>query len=184
MNVTIETDETLTADTSNPGGQLAAYRQLKGFTQEQVAGKLRLRTQIIELLEMDAYHRLPAPVFIKGYLQAYAKLLEIDPEPLLEKYNSLHLVDKQQALWQSRRESNKAESLVRWFTVLFGIGVMVAVGIWWQKNKEVETLSTKEPVQSSQVTPKSPEIRLTDLSKMQSLFSSEPGLTPVEKQVD
>jgi len=133
--------------------------------------------RIIELLEADDYHNMPEPVFIKGYIRAYAKLVEVIPEPLLETFNAMYSPEKkaEKALWQSRRETHKAEHAVRWLTTLFAIGVLIAVAIWWNKNKDNEqvfpanaNVSRNESAPNKSET----EIRLTDLSKMRSLLSS------------
>jgi cytoskeleton protein RodZ len=185
MNTTT-LDEIKIAEPSNPGAQLIVARQQKGFSQEYVASKLHLRVRVIQLLEADDYNRLPQPVFIKGYLRAYAKLVGIDYIPLLEKFNSIYVseIKQEKALWQqSKRDSNHAERAVRWFTALFAIGVLAAVTIWWQQNKEAEQISTaKEDRQEVAINQKNPEVRLTDLSKMQSLFSSTVSISPMEKK--
>lgn len=155
-----------------PGAELAAARIEKGYSTEFIARRLHLRVLVIEQLEADDYEKMPEPVFIKGYLRAYAKLLEISPEPLLKAFNHNYAVDvkAEKALWQSsRREVNHSEHAIRWVTVIFAFGVLVAIAMWWQKNKESENLlAHSEQVSSISES----EIRLTDLSKMRSLLSS------------
>lgn len=186
MNITAMDDINITEQKS-PGAQLSTARQQKGFTQEYVATKLHLRVRIIQLLEADDYDRLPEAVFIKGYLRAYAKLLSVDHIPLLEKFNSIQGPEprpEKAALWQqTRRESHHGERAVRWITALFAISVLAAVSIWWQKNKESEPLTaSREDKREVALNQKNPEVRLTDLSKMQSLFSSSAvNISPVGK---
>lgn len=187
MNTTTMDDIKIT-EQKNPGAQLGASRQEKGFTQEYVATKLHLRVRVIQLLEADDYERLPEAVFIKGYLRAYAKLLGVDYVPLLEKFNSFHRPEPRQekaALWQqTRRDSHHGERAVRWFTALFAISVLAAVSIWWQQNKESEKLTaSQENKQEVALNQRNSEVRLTDLSKMQSLFSSSTvNISPMEKK--
>lgn len=186
MNTAIS-DEINITEQKNPGAQLSAARQQKGFTQEYVAAKLHLRVRVIQLLEADEYNRLPEAVFIKGYLRAYAKLLLVDYVPLLEKFNSLYVQEpkaEKATLWQCKRESHNGERAVRWFTALFAIGVLAAVSIWWQQNKQSQQLSeVKEASQQVSLNQKNSEVRLTDLSKMQSLFSSSTvNISPMEKK--
>ena len=90
MNTTVIVDEIHNGTQEKPGMQLARVREKKGYSQEYVAGKLHLRVRIIELLEVDDYDQMPEPVFIKGYLRAYAKLLSVPAEPLLETFNSMY----------------------------------------------------------------------------------------------
>ncbi|WED44380.1 helix-turn-helix domain-containing protein [Legionella cardiaca] len=186
MNTTIAMDEIHKDSHEKPGAQLARIREKKGYSQEYVAGKLHLRVRIIELLELDNYQQMPEPVFIKGYLRAYAKLLGVSPEPLLTTFNSMNMSERklEKALWQSKRESNKGERFVRWLTGLIAIGALVAVGIWWQKNRDTQQIETAKNTQSEVTASKNdPDIRLTDLSKMQAIFSTNSNaaqLTPLE----
>ncbi|KTD21294.1 helix-turn-helix domain-containing protein [Legionella londiniensis] len=177
MNTVTTLDEIEEQEQEKPGAKLAAIRKEKGFSTDYVAGKLHLRVRIIELLEADDYHSMPEPVFIKGYLRAYAKLLDIPAEPLVETFNSLHAVERkpERALWQSRRETNRAEHIVKIVTALFAISVLVAVAMWWYKNKENERLFPKNVSQQNEPknTRSEADIRLTDLSNMRSILSSK-----------
>lgn len=173
-----------------PGAQLAAVRTAKGYTVEYVASKLHLRIRIIQLLEADDYKNMPNPVFVKGYLRAYAKLVDLNAEPLLEVFNRNFMVERKHEkapLWQSRRDTSGAERAIRWLTTLFGVVVLVAIVIWWNKSKDNQnvfanaTTTTKAPELSEHA---QVDIRLTDLSKMRSLLSSENQYSPMEKEGD
>lgn len=179
MNTTVVTDESKFRTVENPGAQLARLREQKGVTQEYVAGKLHLRVKVILLLEADDYQNMPEPVFIKGYIRAYAKLLGVNPEPLLTTFNNQNSSEKklEKALWQSRRESNKSEQYIRWSTALVAIVIVLAVSFWWQKNKEV-TLTNTPKIEAT--AKQEPEQTMTNLSRMQSMFSSEK--LPTESQ--
>lgn len=185
MNTTVTVDDAEVSQQITPGAQLASVRISKGYSLEYVAGKLHLRVRVIELLEADDYLNMPEPVFIKGYLRAYAKLLDVSPQPLLDLFNRHYVSDRklEKALWQSRRETNKAEHAVRWITSIFAIVVLIAVGIWWQANKGNEHLfSANVSRVDSERNQSETEIRLTDLSKMRSLLSSTGQNTLMEKQ--
>ncbi len=186
MNNTIILDESEQPIHEKPGAQLAAQRILMDYTPEYVAGKLHLRTRIIELLEADDYHNMPEPVFIKGYLRAYAKLLGVPSDPLLNSFNRLYSGERklEKALWQSRRESNRAEHAGRWLTTIFAVAVLVAVVMWWQANKENEPIfpANLSHAQATPVNQAETEIRLTDLSKMRSLLSSSGQTAEPEKE--
>ena len=184
MNTIDTTDDVENHSSVKPGAQLAKVRMERGYTSEYVAGKLHLRVRVIELIELDDYKNLPEGVFIKGYLRAYAKLLDVAPQPLLDLFNRENHADRksEKTLWQSRRETHKAEHAVRWLTSIFAIAVLIAVAIWWQANKDnahmfPANVSQVEPARNQSET----EIRLTDLSKMRSLLSSSSPDTLLEK---
>ena len=185
MNTTQAMDEETEYKDVKPGAELASLRHQKGYSAEYIAGKLHLRVRIIQLLEADDYQGMPEPVFIKGYIRAYAKLLDISPEPLVELFNSIYKVEdkSEKALWQSRRETNKAEHAIRWVTGFFAIIVLAAVGMWWYTNKDNEPLFPSS-TNSAEASPSKSEseIRLTDLSKMRSLLSSHAQLDMGGKQ--
>ena len=68
------------------GGRLAAAREQAGLSVEEVAGKLRLSPRQVEALEAGDAEALPGAMFVRGFMRNYARLLGIDPEPLLEAY--------------------------------------------------------------------------------------------------
>ncbi len=178
MNSTITIDSADPYLQNKPGAQLALIRNQKGYSAEYVAGKLHLRLHIIQLLEADDYDNMPEPVFIKGYLRAYAKLLEIPSEDFIETFNRYYGAERKSErapLWQSRKQTYKTEYGVHWFTGFFAIAVLVAVFMWWNKSKD-EQVTLPTAMNQNQT-----EIRLTDLSKMRSLLSSVSETVPAEE---
>lgn len=190
MSTTATMDErvNLKLEADNPGIQLANLRQQKGYTVDYVANKLHLRVHVIELIEAGDFNLLPQPVFIKGYLRAYSKLLGVSPESYLNTYNKYFDTSKKTervALWQSKKESHKAEYVIRWITFVFAVGVLVAVAVWWHKNRENHQIV---PIQEATVelvpdqTHSEEDIQLTEASKVQSLLQVTPEMSPLEKQ--
>jgi len=183
METTTTIEEKVESFEQTPGAFLAESRKQKGYSQEYVASKLHLRVKIIDLLESDNYEEMPEPVFIKGYLRAYAKLLEIEFEPLLSTYNQDYAKEKKldKTLWQSQREANNVHRYVKWFTLLFFIGVLVSISVWWQKNKDNrhDYINGMSKAKSISNTPS--DVHVTDLTKMKSLISQDRRLTPMEQ---
>ncbi len=68
---------------AGPGASLAARRQEVGWTVEQVANQLNLAPRQVQAMEDDNYAALPGMVIARGFVRAYAKLLRLDPAPLL-----------------------------------------------------------------------------------------------------
>ena len=67
------------------GDALKAAREAKGWTVQEAATKLRLMVRQVEAMEVEDYAALGQPVFARGFVRNYAKLLGIDPEPLLTR---------------------------------------------------------------------------------------------------
>ena len=82
QNHDVAVEEAAQAKTS-AGKVLAAARESIGLSVADAARQLRLSPRQIEALEADDYARLPGKTFLRGFIRNYAKLLQIDPEPLL-----------------------------------------------------------------------------------------------------
>jgi cytoskeleton protein RodZ len=67
----------------HPGQVLAAQREAMGWTVEQVADQLKLAVRQVVALEAGDYAALPSPAVTRGFVRAYAKLVRVDPAPLV-----------------------------------------------------------------------------------------------------
>ena len=66
-----------------PGSILRAERERQGLVIADVVPHLKLSEKQVEALENDDYAALPGDVFVRGFIRNYARMLQIDPEPLL-----------------------------------------------------------------------------------------------------
>jgi cytoskeleton protein RodZ len=76
--------ETAPAAPRSPGSALAAARQARGMTVTEVALRLKFSPRKIEALEADRFDALAGPTIVRGMIRSYAKLVRLDPKPLLE----------------------------------------------------------------------------------------------------
>jgi len=67
-----------------PGDRLAARRVEMRWSVEEAASKLKLAPRQIAALEANDFASLPGMAIVRGFIRSYAKLLELDPAPLLE----------------------------------------------------------------------------------------------------
>jgi cytoskeleton protein RodZ len=67
-----------------PGRVLAQKRQEMNWSVEDVAHSLHLAPRQIQALEADNYSALPGMAITRGFIRSYAKLLQLDPAPLLQ----------------------------------------------------------------------------------------------------
>ena len=76
--------KTDTAPAKNaPGEQLRRAREGYGWTLEDVTGNLNLTVEVVRALESGDRDALPEAAFVRGYLRAYARLMEIDENTVL-----------------------------------------------------------------------------------------------------
>ncbi len=70
-------------ESAAPGAVLAAARATEKLSVAEVARHLKLSVAQVEALETGEFERLPGPVFVRGFVRNYARLLKLDPEDLL-----------------------------------------------------------------------------------------------------
>jgi len=67
------------------GADLKQARESRGLSVEDVAQSLKFAPRQIESLEAERFERLPGPTIARGMVRNYARLLELEPEPMLER---------------------------------------------------------------------------------------------------
>jgi len=67
------------------GQTLRAAREAQRISVEEVATRLRLMLRQVEAIEADDFDSLGQPVFARGFVRNYAKLLNLPPEELVAR---------------------------------------------------------------------------------------------------
>lgn len=87
------TDEPIPAPIEEPmariaiGEQLRASRLSKGIELTDAAHRLNLDARALDALEQERFGELGNSVFAKGHLRSYARMLDLDPQPLLDAFD-------------------------------------------------------------------------------------------------
>ena len=66
------------------GERLRVAREAAGLTQADVAARLKMPLRVVRSLEEEDWARLGAPVFVRGQLRSYSKLLGLGFAPVVE----------------------------------------------------------------------------------------------------
>jgi len=66
-----------------PGAQLAAQREAMGLSIDQIADQLKLAPRQVVAIEQGDYASLPNMAVTRGFIRAYAKVVRLDPAPLV-----------------------------------------------------------------------------------------------------
>lgn len=67
-----------------PGSILRQARETQGLTLVEAAAALKFSVRQIEALESDDFQQLQGKTFLRGFVRAYARLLKLEPGPLLD----------------------------------------------------------------------------------------------------
>lgn len=73
------------------GQHLKQVREDQEYSVAEVAERLFLSSNQVLAIEDARYESLPAEVFVKGYLRAYAKLLDLEPEEIVAQYQPVQV---------------------------------------------------------------------------------------------
>jgi flagellar biosynthesis protein FlhG len=69
---------------SGPG--LRRVREARGLSLRHIASVTRIGMRFLEYIEEDRHAFLPAPVYLRGFLTEYARLVGLDPRQVVEAY--------------------------------------------------------------------------------------------------
>ena len=145
-------------NTTSIGEILRNAREAASYSIPYVAAHTHLKEEVIIALENDDHDQLPSAVFIKGYIRSYAKLLEVDVEPLLGDYTQSSEVEyvTPQVKKPKKVRSSGADPVVIWSSVTVGALLLGLVLTWWLHSDDadpveladvVEQLDSVEPTQ-------------------------------------
>src|SRR5881296_4358278 len=73
------------------GDSLGEYfqraREAKGLTLEEAAARTRILPQYLKAVEENNYARLPDEVFAKGFVRSYARILGLNEDAVIRKFD-------------------------------------------------------------------------------------------------
>jgi cytoskeleton protein RodZ len=116
------------------GGRLRTAREKLGLDIENLANQLRLSPRQLKALEANDLEALPSPAFTRGFIRNYARLLQVDPEPLLALYREMveDVGAKVPITLHSEDIPLETGSPRGWMPYLVASVVLgIAVGGWW-----------------------------------------------------
>src|SRR5262245_16389880 len=70
------------------GADLKRLREARGLSLRHIASVTKIGMRYLEYIEEDRFAFLPAPVYLRGFLQEYARLVGIDQRGAAEAYMS------------------------------------------------------------------------------------------------
>jgi cytoskeleton protein RodZ len=108
-----------------------AARQERGIGLPEVAQQLKFGLRQLEALEADRFDELPGGTFARGMVRSYARLLKVDPEPLLARIaGRFDAPDSNQLAARFSQPVRFSDAGRRSTLVYFGLslGILVIVG--------------------------------------------------------
>lgn len=171
-----EQPETTAESKANPGDQLRRERERRGLSLAQVAGELHMDAAVAASLEAGEFDTLGAPIFVRGHLRNYARLLGLDADAVVAEYERLadpttpDLVRRKPAgdVMTGTGSSYRWVSIVGWLVLL---ALVVLLGLWAYHGGFGKLLSVANHTESGQ-------------QVSQALPAQTPSATPAEQAGD
>ena len=123
------------------GAELARARQAAGLAVADVAQQLKFAPRQSEALEQGRYGDLPGGTFARGMVRAYARLVKLDPAPLVERIAPQVAVPDNAAVVASVRrpipivDNARRTNLTYAALSLVILAVIAAVVFEWQRDR-------------------------------------------------
>jgi flagellar biosynthesis protein FlhG len=74
------------------GKTLKQVRERMGVELQTISKETKINIKVLEWIEEEAFEKLPALVYLKGFLKSYAQSLGLDPQKVVEEY--LRLIEE------------------------------------------------------------------------------------------
>jgi len=114
------------------GAFLKTEREKKGYTLEQMVSETRLRQYFLEAIENENWDILPAPVFVKGFIRSYARVLGLDEEDIVNQYDRVE--ELKETLPQPLTKPIRSRSTPIIILIL-ALAAIAAIIIFWRSFK-------------------------------------------------
>lgn len=130
----------VTSPSTGVGAELAAAREASGIGLAEVAQQLKFGLRQLEALEADRFGELPGGTFARGMVRNYARLLKLEPEPLLARLAGRFDAPDSNQLAARFSQPVPFSNAGRRSTLVYlaaGIGILVVIGSFaWQWQRE------------------------------------------------
>lgn len=162
------------------GEKLRVAREKKAWSLLDAEEATKIRARYLEALEAEKYEIIPGIAYVKGFLQTYAKHLDLNPGEVLALFKSSQVSEKIPALSMPLTSSpfrpiwwRPAVAVVM---ALLAICAVIAIAHWIQPSSQAPITFTPAPLPSA---PKQNAAKETNPSSTASSTTpSSPTLSP------
>ncbi|KAA8712111.1 helix-turn-helix domain-containing protein [Pseudomonas cannabina] len=120
----------------NPGETLRQVRESRSWSLPDVALRLNLTVSSLSNLENGNFEKLPGHTFARGYVRAYAKLLDLDQAVLVEQFDQYTGTDGKgspvHALGRIEEPVRLSHNILRIVSLLLLVVLVGGGFFWWQ----------------------------------------------------
>jgi cytoskeleton protein RodZ len=137
----------MTEKASAIGRYLQNHRKAKNIPLEAVSRLTRISMSSLRHIEDEEWDSLPSPVFVRGFLRAFAEAIGADPEEVLRRYDLSRQIGIQHERSRNQYQSNTnfwVRLLLTAVSIAILIGATIYVAKWMEGDDsgEAQTLES------------------------------------------
>lgn len=116
-----------------PGERLQAARIQQGLSLDDVASRMHLSANVLKAIEENDFGEIIAPIFVKGYLRAYARIVSLDEDEMIQLYLDLYSEEDPPIMSTSSMapELSVDDARIKSTTYLVVVGLAILLAAWW-----------------------------------------------------
>lgn len=137
---TEQNEERSTEEAILPGDMLRQAREKLGYSQKDVASRLRLRLSVVNDIEQNNFEQAQLATFTRGYVRSYAKFVGLNDAEVIARLDQLGHAPPQEQEMQSFSRRTKREAhdnrimRLTWILAILFIGL---TGMWWWQSLQM-----------------------------------------------
>jgi len=134
------------------GEYLKREREFRKISLEEISRTTKIREDMLRDIEENRLDSLPSPVFVKGFLRAYARCVGLDPDDVVLRYETPHVEEEDLPVERAAPDTPKQwrlKYIVLPVSLLLLLGVLLFLALHRPTLTEKEAQQMVEPVTKS-----------------------------------
>ncbi len=165
---------------------LRKVRESLGMSLDEISRVTRISTPALEAIERGAFDLLPEPVYARSFIEAYAKIIGIESEEILSRYNSY--VEREKSFEKPKKTKKQSwlrshASIIIWCIVVFAVIFFLAVSYLKNDSEGIHEIESGQAIEEPDRVPDRGEI-LTNEGVEESKEAQEIKIAAVEKTAE
>jgi transcriptional regulator with XRE-family HTH domain len=168
----------------SPGKFLKKEREMRNIPLEEISKVTKIKEHHLKAIEEDRYELLPHALYVKGYLNVYARSLGLDPKGIVLQYqNYLESLVPPEPILLQQQVSTPKKSVRSWFffSLIFAAILFTTTFIFYPARQSIE--EKPKPILLPSVSPSAAiqqEVRAQTIYTVQQKEFSESGKVEVK----
>ena len=116
------------------GALLRTAREKKGISKRRLAEEIKVREHIIDALENEEWDKLPARVFIKGFIRSYTISVEYDTKKALALFDKCSPPGGEESPKPLTRKTKRSNGI--YYVILLLLIIAVAIYVFKVRDRD------------------------------------------------